>query len=583
MKRHAFKKYLAGFVSFITFVVYLSSLRNGFVDWDDPAYVFENPYIHSIDPGFVKWAFLTFRESNWHPLTWISHALDYAIWGLNPLGHHLANNILHGVNTFIVALLVMRLIEVVRKSSELVIAPKMDSFHDNSRFVLIAAGVTGLLFGLHPLHVESVAWVAERKDLLCAFFFLLSLMSYISFALHRAYKTYIFSLAFFILALLSKPMAVSLPAVLLILDWYPFKRLKSIKLFLSALAEKLPFVLFSFISAILTILAQREGGSIRSFEAISLSSRVLVAAKSLLGYLCKMMLPINLIPYYPYPRNVSLLSPEYILSIVLVLGITAACVLMAKRNQRLFLSVWGYYILTLIPVLGIIQVGGQSMADRYSYLPSLGPFLILGLLSARGYEMINTLQVKARLAKYFGVTVAIIVLVLLFFSTLKQITIWKDDLTLWSYVTDREPGQVAFAHYNLGTVYLHRNMYDKAAEQYLITLKMKPYFMDAHYNLGLTYCNQGRAQECMYELNFAYAIDHYKRGMAYSETGSFEKAVQELQTAVMLKSDFAEAHFYLGFIYYKMGQMPNAQRELTTGLNIEPDNQGARQLLHAIP
>jgi len=227
--------YLAGSVSLVTFILYLTALRNDFVEWDDNMYVFENPHIRSLNPSFFLWAFSTFYAGNWHPLTWISHALDYAVWGLNPLGHHLTNILLHAVNAFLVVVLVLRLMEARKPASspasggatgdQGLQAGKLTSSHYSP---LIVAGVTGLLFGIHPIHVESVAWVAERKDLLCALFYLLSIMAYVKYAAnipqsakrreHRANNIYfaftqramLFALCFFILALLSKPMAVSL-------------------------------------------------------------------------------------------------------------------------------------------------------------------------------------------------------------------------------------------------------------------------------------------------------------------------------------------------------------------------------------
>jgi hypothetical protein len=235
---------LAGGVSLLTFLVYLFSLRNKFVLWDDNRYVYENPHIRSFGVGFLKWAFSSFYAANWHPLTWISHALDYAIWGLNPLGHHLTNSVFYGVNTFIVVLLVLKLMENYKGRT---------GFLDGGGRLLVA-GTTGLLFGLHPIHVESVAWVAERKDLLCTLFFLLSIMAYINYAgaivtestensvvSHVFSKKYLLAFGLFIFALLSKPMAVSLPFVLLILDWYPLERIQSLKSFKTALAEKAPF------------------------------------------------------------------------------------------------------------------------------------------------------------------------------------------------------------------------------------------------------------------------------------------------------------------------------------------------------
>ena len=387
------KYYLAGLVSLLTLIIYLAALQNDFVAWDDSIYIVVNPYIRSLNMGFFKWAFFSFYAGYWAPLTWISHALDYAVWGLNPLGHHLTGIILHAVNSFIVVLLIIKLLEVLKERAQQ--NEPMPFLHE--RAILITGGVTGLLFGLHPLHVESVAWVAERKDLLCALFFLLSIMQYTDYAksvsdgsapgglLNRYYnKHYLLAVVFFILALLSKPMAVTLPVVLLVLDWYPLQRIQSFQAFRQAAVEKIPFFALSLFSSIITILAQRGGGALSSIETIPLSIRLLVSARALISYLWKMLWPLNLVPFYPYPKQseMSALSIfEYLLAIAFTLGITAVCVASVKR-QKLWLSVWGFYIVTLIPVLGILQVGGQSMADRYTYLPSLGPFLVMGLIAA---------------------------------------------------------------------------------------------------------------------------------------------------------------------------------------------------------
>ena len=269
-------------------------------------------------------------------------------------------------------LLVMRLVEIASllNSPHPPLRPRggaegggvIQPMESNSRFTLIAAATTGLLFGLHPLHVESVAWVAERKDLLCALFYLLSIMAYTSYLKRGwgdAYRQagsrgrYLLALCFFILALMSKPMAVSLPVVLLILDWYPFGRIHSLKTVVSSLAEKLPFIGLSVASSVVTVFAQRD--VIQSTEFIPLSVRLPVAAKSLVVYLWKMLIPVNLAPFYPYPESASLFSPEYLFAVVLVAACTTAFVIIAKK-KRLPLAVWGYYLATLMPVIGLVQV-----------------------------------------------------------------------------------------------------------------------------------------------------------------------------------------------------------------------------------
>jgi hypothetical protein len=248
--------------------------------------------------------------------------------------------------------------------------------------------------------VESVAWVAERKDLLCALFFLLSTITYthyiseidlnatINSASRFFNKKYLLTIGFFILSLLSKPMAVTLPFVLLILDWYPFRRIRSQKTFWVAFIEKLPFFVLTLISSILTIFAQES--SIKPIEHLPLTARFITAAKSLMIYLWKMILPLNLVPFYPYPKNMSLFSLENIVPIVIVIVITGTC-LTVLRNQKLWMSVWSYYVIAMLPVLGIVQVGDQAMADRYTYLPSLRPLLVIGLIAAKVYEKVSAL------------------------------------------------------------------------------------------------------------------------------------------------------------------------------------------------
>ncbi|HWR59466.1 MAG TPA: hypothetical protein VN328_11325, partial [Thermodesulfovibrionales bacterium] len=373
MTRRPLILYVAGAASLATFAVYLSSLQHEFLQWDDTLHILDNPHIRSLDPAFFRWAFFDSYAGNWHPLTWMSHALDYAIWGVNPLGHHLTSNILHAINTFVVVLLVARLWEASSNGLSGSSSPSgLNGF--------IVAATTGLLFGLHPLHVESVAWVSERKDLLCALFFMMSVMMYLKYlppfpksggevspppsclpagmaapplkigrgrGSHDTMgekRWYLLSFVFFVLALLSKPMAVTLPAVLLIIDWHPLGRIQSFKTLRIAIAGKLPFIALSIISSVLTVFAQRAGGAIKSIEFAPLSKRVLVGVESVIIYLWKMILPLNLSPFYPYPEEASLLSIEYLSAIVLVLGITTACAVMAKR-QKFWLSAWGYYVI----------------------------------------------------------------------------------------------------------------------------------------------------------------------------------------------------------------------------------------------
>jgi protein O-mannosyl-transferase len=536
--------YLAATIALATFLVYLPALQNDYVYWDDNLYIFENPNIRSLDAAFFRWAFFGFHVSNWHPLTWISHAVDYALWGLNPPGHHLTSVILHAVNTALVVTLALRLFEIARERS----VQNASSSYLHNRTILIAAAATGLLFGIHPVHVESVAWVSERKDLLCALFFLLCVMAYVKYARGQGSgvrsqesgdsgknraggftaffnKYYLLSIALFILALMSKPMAVTLPIVLLILDWYPLGRIRSFKTLWLAGVEKLPFFVLSLASSVLTILAQSAGKSMVSMEFVPLTTRLLVAAQALIVYLQKMLLPLNLMPLYTYPKDVSLSSLMYLSALCLGIGVTAACAVLA-RKQKVWLSVWCFYGVTLIPVLGIIQVGNQPMADRYTYLPSLGPFLIAGMGAAWVSHKALREDRRRFLVRGASVLIALILVVCLSCLTARQTAVWRDSLSLWTYVIEKEPGKIPLAYNNRGMVFFKDGKLDQAI---------------ADFDMGIT-------------LDPLYAKAYYNRGSVYEKMGRLDKAIADYRKTISLDPLYYEAYYYLDQALKKMGQ-----------------------------
>ena len=561
-----FKYTLAGTVAVVTFLVYLAALRNDFINWDDGPYVYDNPHIRSLNAAFFKWAFFDFYEANWHPLTWLSHALDYALWGLNPLGHHLTNIVLHAINAFIVVFLVIRLLEAWKERA---VRNGTPSFL-NGRAILIAAGTTGLLFGLHPVHVESVAWVAERKDLLCALFFLLSVIAYTKYAsgadkgpvtlntaLRFFKRPYLVTLGLFILALLSKPMAVSLPVVLLILDWHPFNRIRSGRTLWSACVEKLPFFALSLASSIVTILAQRAGGTMTLTDVVPLSTRLLVAVKSLVAYLWKMLLPLDLAPFYPYPKSASLLTVEYFLPLAIVIAVTAACI-MTARKRGLLLSAWSYYIVTLVPVLGIVQVGGQEMADRYTYLPGLGPFLAVGMGVAWVWEKERAPARRNLSVTSISVAMAALAIGFLSYSTLQQISIWKNGFVLWNYEIEKAPG-VPRAYNNRGLTYDNEGRPDKAIEDFGTAITLDPSYAAAYNNRGMVFGKTGHFDRAIEDFKTAvfldptYAKARNNLGTVYAKTGLFDKALEQFNKAILLDQDSAMAYRNRGILYLKTG------------------------------
>ncbi|MGO8989656.1 MAG: tetratricopeptide repeat protein [bacterium] len=578
--------YFAGSVALITFILYLPVLQNAFIKRDDIPYILANRHIRSFDVALLKWAFFYFYSANWHPLTWIFHALDYALWGLNPLGHHLTSIILHSVNACLVVFLVIKLLEAWKARTK----PGGPSPFLNERSIFIAAAATGLLFGLHPLHVESVAWASEKKDLLCALFFLLSITMYTKYAgavnveanntsstLPIFNKYYLFSIGFFVLALLSKPMAVSLPFVLLILDWYPFKRIHSYKPTGMGLIEKLPFIVFSLVSAILTVMAQRAGMAMQLMNAVPLSKREIVAAKSLISYLWKIILPINLTPFYPYPKDISLSSADYILTIAFVIGMTMVCMAYARR-RKLLLATWGYYVVILIPVLGIVQVGDQSMADRYTYLPSIGLFLIVGLAAAWVLRKTDHLSRPHLVRKVGGSILIFSMFIALSFLTFKQIGTWRNNLTLWSHVIETEPEPPLLAYTSRSMDYFNMGQFEKAIADFSSVISLDPSSFPAYLYRGMAFHKIGQVNKAIEDYNKAIALNPYSvdayinRSMAFGDMGRPNKAIEDCDKAISLDPSNYLIYNNKGAFYGKLNMPGKAIEAFSKSIAIAPNS-----------
>ncbi len=565
----------------ITFVVYIPSLYNGFVNWDDNTYIVNNPHICSINPTFLKWAFTTFYYSNWHPLTWLSYAVDCTLWGLNPLGYHLTNMLLHSINTLLVILLTTRLLYTDRETRNDGAAAIPD------KRIITAAGLTGALFGLHPLHVESVAWVSERKDVLYAFFYLLSLLYYLRYAkaepgtatqkipfFRIANRYYGLALLFFLCSLLSKPMAVTLPLVLIILDWYPLKRLVR-GTSGHVILEKFPFVLLSIGSSIITIYAQHLGGSIKSFIALPLLPRLLTGVKSLVAYLSNMFFPSNLSPFYPHPKSVmtaTLFSFEYFIPFLVVIGITATSIILLKRHT-IFAAAWTYYIVTILPVLGIVQVGGQAMADRYTYLPSLGPFLLIGIGIEKLVDGWSPRGLSDFARNALPLSVGLLFVASLSAMTIKQIPIWKDSETLWSRVITLYP-EASIAYHNRGVYYRDLGQYDKAIEDFSRGIAISPDDYIPYANRAFTYLKLGRPEDALRDARKIVELDprssknYSLRGKLYSMLGQYNEALKDYSKALQLTSDPAELYNSRGNIHVKIGLLSEAINDYTQAIKL---------------
>ena len=565
-----------------TCLVYTPTLKNDFI-WDDVSYVIENPLIRSLNMHNLYVMATSFHAANWHPLTWLSLAIDYALWDLNPFGYHLTNIIVHGLNTLLVFLLTMTL---VVRAKAIKNTPPHKTTPITSLQTIIIAGVTALLFGLHPLHVESVAWIAERKDLLCAFFVFLCIISYLlyksSCVKWYRWSWFASSLFLFVCALISKPMAVTLPVIFVLLDIYPLKdsNLYSGKV-LSVFIEKIPFFILSTFSGIITIMAQQSGGALRNFEQFQLNTRVLNALRASIFYLEKISLPITLVPFYPSPSQIYWLDFPYALSTVLFLTITGGCLWMVKKRNYLLPIAWSYYLVTLLPVLGIIQVGGQAAADRYTYLPSLSIFIMIGIGVSLVCERAALLNRKGMVG---GVVLALIFLfVALGQLTIKQIKIWHDSETFWSYVISVFPFPKSnpLAHYNLGNAYAQNGKVDKAISEYERALILKPSYAEARNNLGNIYGIKGNLDKATSELKQALAINpRYSKaynnlGNVYYKKGKLSKALSAYMQAIAIEPNYAEAHNNISSMYYSKGDYERAiahcDRAFALGFKVNPN------------
>lgn len=552
---------LCGGILCIAFFTYFSALQNGFVNWDDNVYVYENPNIRSIDIGFFKWVITAIVSSSWHPLTIFSLALDCKCWGLDPFGYHLTNIILHLLNTILVFILTEELIKT--------------KGNDNSKAGLkatIAATTTALLFGIHPLHVESVVWISERKNVLYAFFYLLSILSYLKYAFSDSkkgkVKYYILCLFLFVLSILSKSMAVTLPMILLILDFYPLgriseKNIKAKKIFI----EKIPFFVLSLISSIITVYSQTD--ALRSLEEYPLSYRLIVSMYSYFFYIMKMISPTLLAPFYPYPNASIIFSTHYLIACAIILGITIFSIWNLTR-KRLFATCWLYYIGTLLPIAGIIKVGDAAAADRYTYLPSLGMFLLAGLGIATFFE-----RVSIKAYKIVGVSILLLLSVILIDKTVRQIAIWQDSMTLWTHQVMLYPDN-ALAYNHRGSAIAQQGDLYRAKKDLNKAISLNPMYTDAYHNRGIVYNNLADFQHAISDFSMAIVLNplyteaYYNRGVAYDKINKYEEAILNFTKTILIEPGHIKAYNCRGIAYANTGNHSEAINDFTTALRINP-------------
>lgn len=567
---------LVAIVAAVTILTYVPSLRNGFIsNWDDNRYITENIHIRSLGLNFFKWALLDYKTNLWHPISWISHAIDYAIWGLQPFGHHLTNVVLHAINSGIVVFLSYLLLKISFSANGA--ASIEESPH--WRALILASAMTGLLFGVHPLHVESVAWVTERKDLLYSLFYMLSMICYIRYCgesgndkptsfLNNRY--YLLSLGLFTLSLGSKPMAITLPLICLLLDWYPLRRIPGGK-WISICLEKIPFFALSFFVSLLTIHAQKEIGALKTITEAPPLFRIMLACKSLMLYLLKSLIPYRLLPLYPYPEEATPFKPEYLAALLLLIAITAACLLL-KKSRPYLIVVWLFFIINLLPILGIMQAGIQSMADRFAYLASLGPLLLVSVTAASLWGRAR----ESKAARTAALATASIVLILLISTTIRQIAIWKDAVTLWSHMlANYSPTYAELYHYR-GQAYQKAGFLDAAIEDYSKCIGLAPKHVEAYVNRGTALVEQGQYDKAIADFDRAITLDpkdilvYACRGNAYAKKGMLSKAKEDFTKAIDIKPINA-AYINRGLIHMDEREYDKAADDFSAAISLQPD------------
>jgi protein O-mannosyl-transferase len=561
MHRHVAAAYLALLI--LGLAAFWPVCKNDFVNYDDPLYVTKNVHVQSgLTKENVRWAFGNTESSNWHPLTWLSHMLDCQFFGLDPRAQHAVNLGFHVTNALLLLLVLQQMTGALWRSA------------------FVAA-----LFATHPLHVESVAWIAERKDLLSTFFGLLTIWSYLGYTRHRSIPKYLLCLSFFVMSLMSKPMLVTLPALLLLIDFWPLKRWSLFAKHKSPassspntsskelLLEKIPFFALAVASSIVTIWAQHQGGSTESLDALPLGARIANALLSYILYLAKMFLPVNLAVFYPYHPVpvVEALGCGLLLAIVSWFSVAKA------RLHPYVLFGWLWFLIMLLPVIGLIQVGAQAFADRYTYLSSIGPFIILTWGIVEFFDQIKLPRSTLAIA-------GTVVLLGCVFTTQAQIARWKNSTTLFTH-TLQSTSQNPVAENNLGSALFDAGNLAEAGQHFQAALKLRPNYPNAHFNAGILLLLQGRPDEA--EAHFRAAIQNLPNyGRAHRFLGRllvsqkrYEEAETHLRIALQFDPGDTEARSDLGTSLALQGKNDEAQSEFKAVLQQTPNSPVAHQNL----
>jgi Tfp pilus assembly protein PilF len=539
-------------------VSYYPIAKNTFINYDDNRYISQNPHVRAgLTEETVKWAFTTYEQANWHPLTWLSHALDFELFGLNPLGHHYVNVLLHALNAVLLFLLLQ------------------SATGFSGRSLMVAA-----LFALHPMNVESVAWASERKNVLSMLFFLLALYAYGWYARQPKLPRYFAVVGFFVLGLLSKPQVITFPFLLLLWDYWPLRRIGSSSVTATDLradltrrngrliAEKLPLFLLSAASAVITVKAQAAGSAIQPLSEYSATLRFETALVDYLRYIGKALWPSRLAGFYPHPNT---LYPPWQVNTAAVLLILITAAVLWRGRLRYLVVGWFWFLGSLVPMIGLVQVGLQAMADRYAYLPFVGLFLMVTWLAA---DFAESRQISA---KWLAIP-ALSCLLALATLTYRQVGYWHNSETFWLHTLALTRDNNV-AENNLGEFLSQQGRNEEAAAHFRAALAIRPNSLIANLNLGAYEDRRG---------NLPAAISHYQMvadnagdpgmrataygslGFVYRQLGQATKAQQCFEKALQSDPNRVRARIGLGLLAEDNGQPAEAIRQYSTAAVLQP-------------
>ena len=542
----------------LTITAYSSVVSMDFVTFDDPRYILDNPQVNQgLSWSGAKWAFTTGHASNWHPVTWLSHMIDVELFGLNAGMHHAMNLLFHVINTLLLFMFLNRITGAMGRSA------------------LVAA-----LFALHPLHVESVAWVSERKDVLSTLFFILTLWAYTAYVHKPVLSRYLAAFVLLALGLMSKPMLVTTPFVLLLLDIWPLQRFRLASpersIALGLIREKLPLFALIVTSSIITYLVQHEGGAVNSLSQASIDDRLSNILVAYIAYMQNMCWPSDLAVLYPIPKIIPVWQPAG--ALVVLFLISYAVLKYARRYPYLPVG-WFWYLGTLVPVIGIVQVGTQAMADRYTYIPLIGLFMIIAW---GGYDLLIRGSSK-RLPSAIIVSLSLIGLGT---ATWVQVQHWSDAKSLWARALSVTSENYR-AHVAYGSILADEGSQKEAAAHFAAAIKIQPNYAEAHNKLGVAYAATGRDDDAI--LHYREALKH-KPGLSMANTnlgnalvkeGRIEEALSYYDKALRQNRNDPLALNSLGSALDDLGRVDEAIDLYAKALDINPRLSAAHNNLAA--